>query len=75
MPIYSFNFVLTIVFAIVMYRAGTAEDSPGILWAALSASISLVIWLGLGWGLVAMTLGQVALFIGIGVFRMMRDPN
>ena len=75
MPVYSFKFVLTVVFAIVMYRAGVTEDSPGLLWAALSASISLVIWLGLGWGLIPMVLGQVALFIGIGVFRLLRDPE
>ena len=73
MPLYSYNFVLTVVCAIVFYRAGAIEDSPGLLWAALSAAISLVIWLLLGWGLLAMIVAQVALFIGIGVVRVMRE--
>ena len=71
---YSFQCVLMIVFAIFFYRAGEFEDSPGLLWAALSVIISLAIWQWLHWGLLAMVLGQVALFIGIGVFRAIRKP-
>jgi hypothetical protein len=72
MPFYSFNFLLTVVFAIFFYRAGEFEGSPGILWAALSVVISLLIWQWLKWGLLAMILGQIGLFIAIGVFRVLR---
>jgi hypothetical protein len=72
MPFYSFNFVLMVVFAIFFYRAGKFEDSPGLLWAALSVLISFLVWWWLGWGLLAMFLGQVGLFVGISVFRAIR---
>jgi hypothetical protein len=72
LPFYSWNFLLTVVFAIFFYRAGVFESGPGWLWAGLSVVISLVIWQGLHWGLLAMILGQFALFVGIGVFRVIR---
>jgi hypothetical protein len=73
MPFYSYNFILTLVFALVLYRAGVQDESPGLLWAALSVVISLVVWLGLGWGVLAMIIAQVALFVGIGVVRVLRE--
>ena len=73
LPLYSWNFVLTVAFAIFFYRAGQFEHAPALLWAALSVAISLLVWLWLGWGMLAMILGQVGLFVGIGVFRMLRD--
>lgn len=72
LPIYSFHFVLTVVFAIFFYRAGEFEEAPALLWSALSVAISLLMWLGLRWGLLGIILGQVCLFIGIGVFRALR---
>lgn len=72
LPFYSFNFVLLIVFAVFFYRAAESEDAPAILWTLLSIAISVLIWQVLRWGLLAMILGQVALFIGIGVFRALR---
>jgi len=72
MPFYSFNFLLLIVFAVFFYRAGEFDNAPGILWAALSVVISLLVWQWLRWGLLAMVLGQVALFVGIGVVRAIR---
>jgi ABC-type thiamin/hydroxymethylpyrimidine transport system permease subunit len=73
LPFYSWNFVLMVVFAIFYYRAAEFEDCSGTLWAGLSIAISAVIWQWLHWGLLAMILGQVLLFIGIGVFRVIRD--
>ncbi|MGP8199724.1 MAG: hypothetical protein ACLQU4_09510 [Limisphaerales bacterium] len=73
-PFYSFQCVLMIVFAIFFYRAGEFENAPGWLWAALSVIISLAVWQWLHWGLLAMILGQVALFVGIGAFRVIRKP-
>jgi hypothetical protein len=74
MPLYSFAPIVMIVFAIFFYRAGEYDDGSGIVWAALSVAISLVIWQWFRWGLLAMILGQVGLFVGIGVFRMLRKP-
>jgi len=61
-----------VVFAIFFYRAGVFENGPAWLWAGLSLAISLVIWQWLRWGLLAMILGQLGLFVGIGVFRVIR---
>ena len=74
MPFYSFNFILMVVFAIFFYRAGIFDDGPALLWTAISVLISLLVWQGLRWGLMAMILGQVGLFVGIGVVRVMRKP-
>jgi hypothetical protein len=74
MSLYSFNFLLLVAFAVFFYRAGEFENCPGILWAAMSVAISLLVWQWLGWGLLAMIVGQVGLFAGIGVFRAMRKP-
>lgn len=72
LPFYSFNFVLMVMFAIFFYRAGEFDDSPGLLWAALSVLISLLVWQWLRCGLLAMILGQIGLFVGIGIFRVIR---
>jgi hypothetical protein len=73
-PFYSFNFLAAAVFAIFFYRAGELESSPGLLWSALSAVISLLICQWLRWGLSAMIFGQIALLAGIAVFRSHRKP-
>jgi hypothetical protein len=35
-------------------------------------AISLLIWQWLRWGLLAMILGQIGLFVAIGVYRVIR---
>ncbi len=72
-PVYQIAFVC--VFALVFYRAGVADEAPGILWAALSIVVSLITWLALSGGTLVMLLGQFALFIGIAVFRVLRDQK
>jgi hypothetical protein len=72
MSFYSFNLVLLVVFAIFWYRAGEFDDGPGLLWAVLSVAISFLIWQWLHWGLLPMILGQLCLFAGITVFRIIR---
>ena len=74
MPIYSFNFVLLVVFGIFFYRAGLFDGGSGVLWSAISVAVSLLIWQGFGWGLLAMLLGQFGLFVVIGVFRATSKP-
>ena len=72
LPINSWNIILIIVFAILFYRAGQFDDGPALLWTALSVAISFLILFWLKWGLFAMILGQVGLFVGLGVFRVIR---
>ncbi len=72
MFLYSFNFVLLVVFAIFYYRAAGSEGNSGILWAGLSVAISALIWLVLRWGVLFMLLGQVGLFFAITLIRTVR---
>jgi len=72
LPFYSFSFLATVLFAIFFYRAGEFDGGPGLLWAGLSVAISLLVWRWLGLGWLGIILGQVGLFVGIGVFRVLR---
>jgi hypothetical protein len=72
MPSYYFAFILLVVFAIFFYRAGEFEGSSGMVWAGISVLISILIWRWLGWGLLGMILGQIGLFVGIGIVRALR---
>jgi hypothetical protein len=73
-----FDLLAMVVFAIFFFRAGYLEkrrgfeNSTGLFWAALSLVISLLMLQWLKWGLLAMILGQIGLFIGITVFRYTR---
>jgi hypothetical protein len=69
LPFYSWNFILMIAFAIFYYRAGEFDNGHGLWWAILSLAISILNWQWLHWGLLTMLLGQILLFVGIGVFR------
>jgi hypothetical protein len=55
------------------YEAQQGGKHHGILWAALSLLVSLVIvhLLKAGWG--ALLIAQAALFLGIAVFRAVRE--
>ena len=71
---YSFSFIIIVICAVFFYRAGEFENSSGILWAGLSALISFIIWRWLNGGVLALLLGQVALFAGITVYRSRQKP-
>jgi hypothetical protein len=71
---YSYPFVVALLCTAFYYKAGEMETGSGLLWAGLSLMISLAT-IGLNGGVVAVSLGQVALFLGIAVFRAWRDPN
>ena len=75
MWLYSFNFLVVVVFAIFFYRAGEWEGSSGIIWAAASVVISIAVWRWLRWDWPGMILGQIALFAAIGVFRTLREDR
>ncbi|MBP7825296.1 MAG: hypothetical protein KA236_01900 [Verrucomicrobia bacterium] len=75
-PLYFWEFALMVVCAVGWYRlAAIEEDAPALVWAGLSLGVSAVIWWWLGWGLLAMILGQLVLAVGIGIFRVIRDRN
>ena len=71
--------VLALVCVSMFYGAGQL-DSRGeahdysFLWALLSALLSALVLIALkgSWGV--LLLSQVGLFVGIGVFRFLRDP-
>lgn len=66
--------VVISVFAIVFYRAGQIERSWGLLWCALSVAASMLSFYVLHWGALGAFATNALLFIGITVYRMMRNP-
>lgn len=66
--------VAMVVFAIVFYRAGKVEHCWGLLWAALSAAISILVLFVLNWGWLGFFGGQIALFFVITFWRMRQMP-
>jgi hypothetical protein len=69
---YSFQFVMLLACAAFYYTAAEMEDSSGILWSALSVGVFILTWIVLSWGWLGCLLGQVALFAGITVVRVLR---
>jgi hypothetical protein len=69
-----FAFLLIAVFAAFFYRAAEFENESRLLWCGLSLVISLATLFYFHWGLLGVVLGQVGLFAGITIFRMMRKP-
>jgi hypothetical protein len=67
--------IVVIVSAIFYYRAGVYEKSWAWLWTALSVAVSVGVMIGLRGGALAILGGQLALFIGITVFRVWRAPE
>jgi hypothetical protein len=72
LPFYSFNFLVMVGAAIFFYRAAVFEESPAWIWTGLSIAISVVIWQALHWGLLSLILGQVGLYLGIWIYRIIR---
>lgn len=72
---YSFTFLLLLACALFYYRAGQFEGSSGIVWAALSVLISVVIWRLLHGGMLAVLLGQAGLFAAITLYRAHKNGD
>jgi len=68
MYILNFQTFFLVAFAIIFYKLAEIEKAPKFLWTGLSIIVSLIVRL-LSWGVVALILGQIALFFGIGIFR------
>jgi hypothetical protein len=67
-----FTILLIVVFAVFFYRAAEFEDESGLLWSGLFILIFVTTLFFFHWGLLGNLLGQVGLFVGIGIFRVMR---
>ena len=75
------NWIIAFVCAFVFFGAGKQNATIGggrnlsFLWAGLSIAVSALVirFFNAGWVLVLVS--QALLFVGIGVFRTMRDPR
>jgi len=64
--------VVALAFAIFFHRASELEDEPTWIWSALSLLISALTIFWLHWGWLGIFSGQLALFVGITIFRIVR---
>jgi hypothetical protein len=71
-PLYSLDFVLLIVCAVVWYKAAQIENVPPWLWSGLSIFVYALMWLWLGWGILACLLGQALVVAIITAYRVIR---
>ena len=75
------NWIIAFVCAFVFFGAGKQNagmdggKNLSFLWAGLSIAVSALVirFFSAGWFLVLVA--QAVLFVGIGVFRSMRDPR
>ena len=66
--------LMMVVCAIFFYRAAEFENESPLLWTGLSVVISIVTFFVFHWGWPGCLLGQIGLFAGITVLRMLRKP-
>jgi fatty acid desaturase len=71
-----FNTYTTIVIiasAIFFYRAAKYDGSSTLLWVVLSIGVSILLLTLFRFGGVGIILGQAVLFLGITIFRIIRE--
>jgi hypothetical protein len=61
-------------FGAFYYRAAEFENESPLIWCGLSVLISVLTIFWLHWGLLGLIFGQIGLFAGITIFRMLRKP-
>jgi hypothetical protein len=66
--------LMVVMFAVFFYRVAEMENESGLLWCGLSVVISLATLFLFHCGWLGIALGQVGLFVGITIFRMVRKP-
>ena len=59
-------------FGAFYYRAAEFENESTLIWCGLSVLISVLTIFWLHWGLFGMISGQIGLFAGITIFRILR---
>jgi hypothetical protein len=64
--------LIIIAYVIFFCRAAEFEDESTLIWGGLSVMISAVtfLWLHCGW--LGISLGQIGLFVGITIVRILR---
>jgi len=72
--LYSFNTIAMIVFAIIYYKAAQIENTSALLWVGLSIIVSLAITI-VGFGLLALIIGQVLLYLAITLVRLLASKR
>lgn len=76
----SIELLLALACAITFFRAGSFESvgaarDYSFPWALMSALISALVLLWLEGSWVFLLIAQIGLFLGIGIYRAIRDPN
>jgi hypothetical protein len=72
MPLPYLPFLIIVICAAFFHCAAEFENESGSLWAGLSLLISVATWVFFHWGWFGSLLGQLGLFVGITIFRMLR---
>lgn len=75
----SVEVMLALVCAVTFFRAGRMESvgeayDYSFLWALMSALLSALVLIALKASWLVLFLCQIGLFLGIGVYRALRDP-
>ena len=66
--------VVIVVSAVFFHSAAEFENESSLLWSGLSVLVSALVVFLFHAGWLGILLGQIGLLIGIGVFRMFRNP-
>ena len=75
MPFSPFDIVVAFSFAGVFYKVGQDESRAGMIWAALSLLLTTIAIIPLKGGPGMVLLAQLALMLGIALYRLWRDPE
>ena len=67
----SFHLVLLLGCAALWFKVAETEHASTVLWTGLSVLVFLVTWLVLGWGLLGCLGGQIMLFGGVTLVRLL----
>ena len=62
------------VCATFYYRAAVFENESTLIWSGLSVLISALALFWLHWGWLGIVIGQIGLYVGITIFRILRKP-
>jgi hypothetical protein len=73
MGVDTYTTIVIIASAIFFYRAAKYDGSPAVLWVVLSIGVSLFLLTLFRLGGVGIILGQAGLFLGITIFRIIRE--
>jgi hypothetical protein len=61
--------------AIFFHRAAEFENESSLVWTGLSVVVSVITLFVFRWGWLGSLLGQAGLFLGIAIFRTLRNKS